>query len=127
MTYGTREEFILTRDLSFDDFNKMSEDWESAESCFLFSEEGMTEESIVAIVGYAFKLHATSFSNAVLGEIAELDQTPAYILKEILKNGGKGAVESVCLRGDLDKQLLEICKTLDLDHDQSGRSEPPPV
>lgn len=97
---------------SIDEFGAAARNWLSASDCAVEFPECLTEPEIRYLTNLAVLHIPSDFAYCVLQSIAEFDNTPDDVLREILDTGERSCIESVCLRSDLPTDMREICGQL---------------
>lgn len=92
--------------------------WDENDDIWVDSSELTISEDIVKYANLAFAFPNENFTPVILGEIAEKKQTPMVLLKKIILFGDQGAIESVCMRTDLNEDLECTCNSLKLQHEK---------
>ena len=92
--------------------------WDENDDIWVDSSELTHSDDIVKYVSLAFAFPNENFTTVILSEIAEKKQTPMALLKKIILFGDQGAIESVCMRTDLNENLEYTCNSLKLEHEK---------
>jgi len=106
----------IPTDLKEVDFLNLSQEWDQVIDGYV-DMSGIKElKHFIHCAEIALAWPNKKLSFAILEYVAEQEEIPVGILKLILKVGDQGCREAVCLRNNLDDELILLCKELDLVH-----------
>lgn len=89
-----------------DYFDKL---WKNTNSINYLIPQDLSIDEIRDYFSFFMKRLPSAFAFAVLGEIAEFDNTPSDLLEELFEKGDTGCMVSICCRPDLTAGLLTKC------------------